>query len=245
MNHKTALAAAAVLVVLAGVIGYRTGFKKSDAGETNAPAPEASAPTEKTEPIADAPDYSAIFDLGRKEPGTRVYVSGPLGVGFTYNPISDSSEEVKLTETGNKIYVHLASQAPADGQWVEIFDKDPQMTLAAAVAARFLKGLDPKDCFVRQSDSIKLDQRPGYTAAAISYPPPADPEEPGWANSEKCSPPYSESNGISYFLMNENNPDRFVFVSVGQYLLTSDGSTKSEAGYYEINWDRSLQILSK
>ena len=33
----------------------------------------------------------------------------------------------------------------------------------------------------------------------------------------KCPSPYTASNGISYFLADSNHPDKYIFLSIGQY----------------------------
>ena len=67
----------------------------------------------------------------KKEAGTKIYYSEKLGVGFTYlSPVANYTP--KITETATKIDL--------DGQSIEVFTKDPKLTLAEAIKSKFLQG---------------------------------------------------------------------------------------------------------
>ena len=194
---------------------------------------------DKTAPEPALVSIETIFGMSQKIPGTQIYYSEKLGVGFTYVPKVSDTVTAQVTEIGDKIYMHLLGEKPETGQSVEVFTKDPELSLEEAITARFLAGYDPNDCFVRAYESGNL--RVNYASAGISFPRPADANAPWWQNSEKCPPHYSEINAVQYFLMNQEVPDKFLFVSAGQDMITSDGTPiKDNAGY---SWINSLQIL--
>lgn len=189
-------------------------------------------------------DLNTIFDLGKKVPDAKIYYSDKLGVGFTYVPSASGYSPVTVTEISNKIYVHAADLDPTQGQSIEVFPKDPKLTLQEAIKAKFLVGYDPKDCFVKTYDQAPENPDPGlpnYAFAGISFPLGNDANEPWWQNAGKCPANYSETNGIQYFVMNKDVPNKFAFVVVGQDSIAPDGTPTTPD--YGFNWSHSLQIL--
>ncbi|MFA5155654.1 MAG: hypothetical protein WC453_04440 [Patescibacteria group bacterium] len=181
------------------------------------------------EPQADLP---RIFGLAGKEPGTQTYYSDQLGVGFTYRP--DDERHPAISESGNKIMV--------GDQSVELFAKDPDLSLPQALQARFLAGYSPADCFVKVFPTADTEQQlPDYVAATISFPPSDNPDGPWWGGADKCPAIYTETNGLQYFLMNTAVPDKFLFVRIGQYAAVPDGTPRPDGGGF--NWSHSLRIL--
>ncbi|HPI67409.1 MAG TPA: DUF333 domain-containing protein [bacterium] len=178
-------------------------------------------------------NLSDIFELNKKESGTKIYYSQNLGIGFTYLDHADR-KPVVIIEKDNKISV--------DDQSIEVFEKDPVASLEQAIKDKFLKGYNPADCFVKMQE--KSEQvLANYMVAVISYPPADNPDDPWWQNSEKCPKNYSATNGIQYFLMNREVPDRFLFVKVGQYSAASDGTpSTADSGF---NWTNSIRVLPR
>lgn len=181
-------------------------------------------------PIAQ-PDSSSVFELNKKEAGTKIYYSDKLGIGFTYLSL-DPGYTPNITETATKIDL--------DGQSIEVFTKDPKLTLAEAIKDNFLSGYDQKDCFVKVYETNEQELS-NYISAGISFPAPSDPSMPWWQNSVKCPRYYSETNGLQYFLMNNDVPDKFLFVKLGQASSASDGTPRTpEVGF---DWSHSIRIL--
>lgn len=187
---------------------------------------ESSDPTSYTQT-----DLNRIFGLNAKEAGTMIYYSDKLGIGFSY--LSNvSSSPVTVTESDNKINV--------SGQAVEVFTKDPKISLEQAIEQRFLQGYNSSECFVKKYDNSE-QKNADYVSAGISFPPSSDPDAPWWQNSDKCPPYYSETNGIQYFLMSKEVPGKLLFVRIGQDSVASDGTTPTEEGGF--NWSHSIRIL--
>jgi putative hemolysin len=224
MPKKTIIFILAVLV-LVGVAGYFA-FRQSPAEKQNNNEAVDNQPKNQ-------PTREEIFGLDQKETGTKLYYSEKLGVGFTYlNYNYASKTPVTILEKDNKISV--------DTQTIEVFEKDPSLTLAAAIEEKFLKGYNSADCWVKSKETSEQNLE-SYISATISYPPAENSEEPFFENSKKCPQLYSETNGMQYFLMNKDVPDRFLFVRIGQYSAASDGTPRTETG--GSNWTGSIRIL--
>lgn len=225
MTKKTIIFVLAIIIVV-GIAGYFAFDKKVFEKNSNQENNEAVDNQPQTQPTLEE-----IFGLDKKDPGTKLYYSEKLGVGFTY--LSYGPEQpVSVVEKDNKISI--------SDQTIEVFEKDPAVSLEKAIEDRFLQNYKPVDCFVKISETS--EQKIGnYVSATISYPPAKNPEDPFWVNSENCPKNYSETNGMQYFLMNKDVPDRFLFVRIGQYSAASDGTPRTEVG--GSNWTGSIQIL--
>lgn len=185
------------------------------------------------------PTLEEIFGMDKKEAGTELYYSENLKVGFTYLPNPQEGLNIKVSEVGDKIYIHDASSPIETGRSIEVFTKNPQQSLAEAIEENFLQGYDSKDCFVKITGMI--DQNPNYENAVISFPPSNDPNGPWWQNAEKCPKNYSETNAIQYFLMDKEVPEKFFFLTLGQESLTSDGTPGTDVN--RPDWSQSIKIL--
>lgn len=223
-----------VIVILLGTVGYFAFVKKSEPIAQQSTSTQIINPT-KTPITTLTPvtqqNLNSIFELSKKEAGTKIYYSEKLGVGFTY--LSPSANYTpKITESASKINL--------DGQTIEVFTKDPKLTLAEVIKSKFLQGYNSNDCFVKtyETSEQKLST---YVSAGISFPPTNDPDAPWWQNSDKCPQHYSETNGVQYFLMNKDVPGKFLFVRIGQDSAASDGTPLTADGGF--NWSHSIRIL--
>jgi hypothetical protein len=140
---------------------------------------------------------------------------------------------LNASEVGTKVYVYEANNAPTSGQSVEVFQKDPADTLAAAIQKKFLVGIDSQQCYVNNKPNGNLPAN--FVKATIGYPVP-----PGQANFEvenNCPANYRETNGMAYFLMDANHPDRFMYFSIGQYAI------ESATGNQNSLWQDTIQVF--
>ena len=156
-------------------------------------------------------------------PDGNTFTSDKLGIAFYWanKTPADASATIKVMESGSKVYVYPSSGKPEDGQSIERFDKSSTDTLSQAITKRFLAGIPTTDCFV------KIDPKkpkPTVTKATIGYPIPADADQPNFAYGEKCPEKYKESNGMAYFFEDSTYPDRFYYVSIGQYGIPAQNS---------------------
>ena len=70
--------------------------------------------------------------LPNPAPGAATYTSTALGVSFSYLPDQDG-QTVGVLEQGDRIYVYPANMEPATGQWVQVFPRQPEESLADAI----------------------------------------------------------------------------------------------------------------
>jgi len=173
---------------------------------------------------------------------TKLYISEKLGIQFNYKPTYyDSTISVK--EVGNKIYVYDTRQNAENGQYLELFTKNPNDSLSEAVNAQFLTGYSKTDCYVvvspnNDGTSTGVNAYPeSYERVTISYPVNTDPNDFPFKNAEKCPPTYTKSNGISYFLGDKQQTlDKYIFVSIGQYAI--------DAGIDNKLWQATIKFLN-
>ena len=163
--------------------------------------------------------------------GAQTFSSDQLGITFKYHPDQDGDgqPDTAVKEAGDKVYVYYSAASPEDGQWVQEFHKDASDNLAAAVKKQFLLNYSEKDCYAqdladyfRSFDVDPPKIRDNFSEVIISYPKPTDPEAPFFQNADKCPKTYTFTNGLSYFLMDKNHPDKFFFFSIGQYAILAD-----------------------
>ncbi|MDP3997638.1 MAG: hypothetical protein Q8P73_04030 [bacterium] len=158
------------------------------------------------------------------------------GISFTV----PYSERIAVTKEEGRIYVHTEGADLVSGQWIEVFRKDPVVSLDAAITEQFLSNYSTDDCFVgslpfpySKEDSDKFEVR------IITYPTPSieDSEELGPAGTAyKCPNEYTTSMGLSYFLMDKNHPDKYAYIFVGQEIIPS------RTNDYELGWHDTVQF---
>ena len=129
------------------------------------------------------------------------------GVWHTY-----TSEKLKvrvyslnqIKEIDNKIYgdYDIDPQGKINGQFIQVFFKDPTLTLNQAITNIILKNYPKDKCLLIEKDG-KV-QIKDITRQNIEDP-------------YICPSNYSQTNGERYFTQLPEYPDRMLFVSYGQY----------------------------
>lgn len=153
-------------------------------------------------------------------PNQKRYVSKTKGISFVYLE-EQGGETTKVEEQGNKIYLYGASYEPTSGQYVEVFSKGSQDSLLVALEKQFLENYSASDCEVYNSDSPSKYPE-SYEIANIRVAGGWVDMEDLFARYDKCPPIYTESNGLSFFLMDKNHPDKYLFFSIGQYGISGE-----------------------
>ena len=138
----------------------------------------------------------------------KLYESKKLRVRFTY-PEINFGLPVHVKEVGNKIFVYVGDQPYDEGQWLEVFTKEPNFSLAQAVNTQFLSSHADKSCKVMPSEEEKHLKNPTHYESVFVF---ADKDEP-----TDC--PYGFWGGANYFLMDKRFLDRFLYVNIGQYAI--------------------------
>lgn len=165
---------------------------------------------------------------------TQTYGSARLGVRFSYAD-QDLGKKILVEEIGNTIYVYTEGTAKEHGQFVQVFSKEPSLTLQQAVERRFLPGYDRSRCYVQTGTDVNGSQPAAGIAAIIAYP--IAPAGDDWLmNAEQCPTGYSFTNGLSYFWTDTEDSNKFVFFSIGQYYIPATSSGRS--------WHDTLQFES-
>lgn len=147
------------------------------------------------------------------------YVSPVLGISFLYLTKFEN-QSISVRQEGQKIYVYPSDTAYTDGQFVEVFTKNVQDTLKDAVTGKFLANNDPNKCFIEVSTFSHYPS--SYSIAEISYPQDTDLDlEVMTKKMNYCSADYAKTNGMRYFLDDATHPEKFVFLSIGQYSINA------------------------
>lgn len=122
--------------------------------------------------------------------------------------------------------------------FVEVFNKNPQLSLTDALRQQFLAGYSEADC------SIVYPYRPGDPKEDMSYQTAtiqivrrtADTWRQLDAKLAKCPAGYTESGrGILYFMMDPKHPNKLLFLKIGQDNLPS--------GVGGLMWDGTIKVL--
>jgi hypothetical protein len=142
---------------------------------------------------------------------------------------------INTQENANTIYVYATNTQPSSGQSVEVFNKEPGDDIKQAITKRFLQGINANDCFVKISPNGNLPAN--FVKATIGYPIPQNADQPNWTYGENCPENYKESNGIAYFLMDKNHPDRLFYFSIGQYGIEASTGNQNRL------WQDTIQVF--
>lgn len=178
------------------------------------------APLPAPIPAPATPESSAA--LTNPASGAATYTSTALGVSFSYLP-DQNGQMIGVLEQGDRIYVYPANMEPAAGQWVQVFPRQPDESLADAIRRVIMPGHPEADCLVTAMAELPGAsgmQPASFDYAAITVRRAAGEDEavvlPRWRT---CPQPYTVVGGIGYFQADAAHPDRFVFFSIGQYAI--------------------------
>lgn len=142
------------------------------------------------------------------------FSSQKLGVAFDYK---NSGNPVLALEKGSKVYVYQSADS-TEGQFIEVFIKNPKESFSEAIKRIILKNYPSPDCKIELVD----DSASRYQKAIISYPESDVPGQDWFVNMDLCNPKYDVTDGIRYFFYDPSHPDRFFFLSIGQYGITTE-----------------------
>ncbi len=207
-----------LILVAVGSAVYYFGTKNTSPVVNNSVLAPTASPSKFTPPTTiAAPDMKSTETTDAN--GIVTYISKVLGVTFQYA----KAEGVTINESKSKICVDLKGDKVCSGQWVEIIDKPLTSTqiLEEAINSKFFQGLSDKDCFVVNSNISDVKNKEIIKKAYISYTPKS-PDDPF---SHNCPEDYTTTNGIAYFAELKNKPDKFVFFSIGQYLVMAGNNS--------------------
>lgn len=223
MSKQTGLAP--IILVIATVVLLTAAFLGIILFSRNTPAPTivpvpVPVPSSTPQAISLTPTITLTPTPTKSYPGTTQYISPNLKIAFNYLP-SSNGQKFSVKESGNKIYIFMDNTSFDTGQFVEVFTKDKNDTLAEAIEKQFLNGISKNDCFVINGNSTFKFYPASYTTAEISYPESNDQNVGPGEIPAKCPQNYSRTNGIRYFLGDSNHPEKLLFISIGQYGISA------------------------
>lgn len=166
---------------------------------------------------------------------SRTFTSPNLGISFQYVKYPDKNSTANVKEEGNRVYVYMNNAVAESGQFVEVFNKNPDETFEASIRRQVLANFPSAQCKIEISRSNIYS---GGYVAEISYPAPTDSNQPVFANMELCNKNYDKSNGIRYFLYDANYPDKFLYFDIGQYAIPGRGTFETNV----IPWQDTIQF---
>ena len=171
------------------------------------------------------PTFTSRPPVPAGDPNIKTFTSSDLG--FSFNYLADQSgsgkPEITAKQIGDKVFVGSLTN-PQDGQWVQVWKKDPKLSLNDAVTQQFLKGYSLKNCWVEALPQQGPAYPANYVKAKITYPHVNNGNDPWWVNYTKCPKDYAEINGSRFFIMDTNHPDRFAYFNIGQDVILGDNN---------------------
>ena len=183
-------------------------------------------PSPTPSPIASAD----VAPTPNPDPNIKTFTSQKLGISFQYQEKYKGSDETIMTkEIGSKVYVYSSniSDKPEEGQYVEVFNKEPNDFLSTAIEKIIMPGYSTSDCIIAETlstnitgSSVVLPE--SYRQAVIKVPiNDGDDISDIGLKAEKCPRPYTSVGGLAYFFMDLQHPAKFAFFSIGQYALNA------------------------
>lgn len=173
-------------------------------------------PTPTTKPTVSLPTPFPTSS----DPNLKRFTSQTLGISFTYLENQDG-QKFLTKEEDNKVYVYMENSGATTGQSIEMFSKDPKQSLIEAIQNKFLISFNKSDCLVQLNTNLSYPTN--FQAAQINVPQDSNDDmgtlSDKWA---RCPEKYTTQNGISYFLENISKPEKFYYLSIGQYGIASD-----------------------
>lgn len=155
------------------------------------------------------------------DPGVRNFRSEALGISFEYPSKVGDIENVNSKEEGDRVYVYFGEDAK-NGQWVQVFTKNADETFEEAVKRQILAGFTSEICKISVMPAGSIAPfLPDALKGEITYPSAGD--EASMENLKKCNEKYARTNGLRYFIYDQNHPDKFLYFDIGQYFIPVNG----------------------
>jgi len=218
----------AIIIVLGiGGGGYYFGTKKSSpslAHEAN------NVPTTQPSPTLTQVQIKESTVEDTNVPGQKRYTSYKLGIRFLFKADNGSAGQVAVKEVGDTVYVYPTIEDYTKGQFVKVYQKNSQETLAQAIKKQILPNVTDK-CYVKAPSARVTTSYPTtYQTASIWYKNTDGTDaafSPGDAPMLKeveanCNIDFMPIGGLVFFLEDTKHPNKFVFFSIGQYGINAD-----------------------
>ncbi len=178
-------------------------------------------------PASTVPAFPTITN-----PNLIRFTSQKLGISFTYLK-SQNGQTISAKEINDKIYLYFDGTEPTNGQYVQVMPKDKNQTLEQAIKFLILNGYSAADCLLTPETQYVPT---GFDALSIVVPiNQNDDQATIESKATKCPQKYTAVSGMAYFIEDPNHRDRMFFLSIGQYLIDSEGNNKG--------WQDTIQVF--
>lgn len=187
------------------------------------------SPTLVPKPIISISPHAIVTDTISNN--VEIYTSEKFGITFRFfNKPPGADENINISEEGNKIYVYPSSLSATQGQFIEKFTKSTAESLDEAIRSQILAGKDPNRCLITTQKANNIIK------AEITFPSSTrDSMDEFFADSNYCSKDYAQTNGLRYFMYDVSHPDKYYFISIGQYPIIADENTP---------WQETIEIIN-
>jgi len=179
------------------------------------------------------------------------FVSPKLGLSFHI------SGPDTIKEINGKVYLYIHSYetyTSPGAKILEVFNKDPKDDLATAMQKTILKRYSSTDCIITYYPP-QSGQSIDRTSAYITVPRPSDYDDPNATAAQqqksyndaasKCPSPYTEYSDVRTFRLIPGAPDKFVFVSAGQWDYNSGDEASNPNGMtHTTGWEGTIQFTN-
>lgn len=159
---------------------------------------------------------------------TVTVTSQSLGVEFQYLT-KDGEQTFTTKEENRRIYVYPNGLNYLSGQFVEVFDKPANQTLELAIEESVLTTQFRDSCEITTSDNPEfatMRQSHPTTSYAILVPVNNDPTLTLEERAAACPEGYGAVDGLAYFFVDQNFPNKLGFVQAGDYAIKADQGGK-------------------
>jgi len=202
-------------LTIAGYFGWQNLQLQQQIKNQIVPTPQVNnQPPSPTPTTIDEKPYTENTNITNQ----KNYINPQLGISFLYLSVDplDNTATFNTKEVNNKVYLYHQNSPYETGQYIEIFQKDPNLNLEEAIQNNFLTNYSKDKCYIENINSTSYPS--AYSVASIRYVH----EDTSIAlqdsiNPKDCPQTYTPIGGSAFFLMDKNQPDKFVFFSIGQY----------------------------
>lgn len=174
------------------------------------------------------------------QPSTILFTSSRLGISFSHIS-AQGGDAIATREVGDTIYVYDTKLPYLQGQYVQVFVKDPQDTLEQAITQIVLKGFNLHDCPIGPA-RVALSYPATYKLASIRYAVSHPDPNGGWpiVDETKCPKGFTElpDAGIAYFLVDTQHPAKLFFFYIGLSAIQASADSSNS-----LLWQETLKAL--
>ncbi|MEA3355346.1 MAG: hypothetical protein U9Q63_02600 [Patescibacteria group bacterium] len=206
-----------LLLGVIGVLGYKYYQLKQQTDKEQSQIQSVESPTPKLT-ITKKP-YTENTNVSNQ----KKYVNPEFGISFLYLTIDAFDNKTKFTtkEIGSKFYIYPEEHSYETGQYIEVFEKDPNKTLEQTIKTTFLENYSEEKCAIH-IEELSSQYPTSYIKAIIKVPGEFTDMQEMSEKARECPKTYTQFGGSAYFLMDQKHSDKFAFFSIGQYGIAAN-----------------------